>query len=73
MPTHSASLFNLSGRVILATGGASGIGLGFLTGCARLSVQRIESSSVTQTLVQSSPFSSMAYSACAMAGSITSR
>ena len=28
-------LFDLTGRVVLATGGASGIGLGFLTGCAR--------------------------------------
>jgi NAD(P)-dependent dehydrogenase (short-subunit alcohol dehydrogenase family) len=29
------SLFDLTGRVVLATGGASGIGLGFLRGCAR--------------------------------------
>ncbi|MCX7865118.1 MAG: SDR family NAD(P)-dependent oxidoreductase, partial [Novosphingobium sp.] len=28
-------LFDLSGRVVMATGGNSGIGLGFLTGCAR--------------------------------------
>lgn len=28
-------LFDLSGRVVLATGGNSGIGLAFLTGCAR--------------------------------------
>jgi NAD(P)-dependent dehydrogenase (short-subunit alcohol dehydrogenase family) len=28
-------LFDLSGRVVLATGGNSGVGLGFLTGCAR--------------------------------------
>ncbi len=30
-----SSLFDLTGRVVLATGGRSGIGLGFLTGCAR--------------------------------------
>lgn len=29
------SLFDLTGKVVLATGGASGIGLGFLQGCAR--------------------------------------
>jgi NAD(P)-dependent dehydrogenase (short-subunit alcohol dehydrogenase family) len=29
------SLFDLTGKVVLATGGASGIGLGFLRGCAR--------------------------------------
>lgn len=29
------SLFDLTGRVVIATGGASGIGLAFLTGCAR--------------------------------------
>ena len=28
-------LFDLAGKVVLATGGASGIGLGFLQGCAR--------------------------------------
>jgi NAD(P)-dependent dehydrogenase (short-subunit alcohol dehydrogenase family) len=28
-------LFDLTGRVVVATGGASGIGLGFLTGCAK--------------------------------------
>ena len=28
-------LFDLTGKVVLATGGASGIGLGFLRGCAR--------------------------------------
>jgi len=28
-------LFDLTGRIVVATGGASGIGLGFLTGCAR--------------------------------------
>lgn len=28
-------LFDLTGKVVLATGGASGIGLGFLQGCAR--------------------------------------
>ena len=28
-------MFDLTNRVVLATGGASGIGLGFLTGCAR--------------------------------------
>lgn len=28
-------MFDLTGRVVMATGGASGIGLGFLTGCAR--------------------------------------
>ena len=31
----AGSLFDLRGRVVLATGGNSGIGLGFLTGCAR--------------------------------------
>lgn len=29
------SLFDLTGRTVVATGGASGIGLAFLTGCAR--------------------------------------
>lgn len=29
------SLFDLSGKVVLATGGMSGVGLGFLQGCAR--------------------------------------
>jgi len=29
------NLFNLTGRVVVATGGNSGIGLGFLTGCAK--------------------------------------
>lgn len=29
------SLFDLNGRVVLATGGNSGVGLAFLTGCAR--------------------------------------
>ncbi len=28
-------MFDLTGRVVMATGGASGIGLAFLTGCAR--------------------------------------
>jgi NAD(P)-dependent dehydrogenase (short-subunit alcohol dehydrogenase family) len=32
-------LFDLTGRVVLATGGASGIGLAFLTGCARQGAQ----------------------------------
>lgn len=31
----ACSLFDLTGRVVVATGGASGIGLAFLTGCAR--------------------------------------
>lgn len=31
----SSSLFDLTGKVVVATGGASGIGLAFLTGCAR--------------------------------------
>jgi NAD(P)-dependent dehydrogenase (short-subunit alcohol dehydrogenase family) len=35
MAQQRAGLFDLTGRVVLATGGASGIGLGFLTGCAR--------------------------------------
>ena len=30
-----AGMFDLAGRVVMATGGASGIGLAFLTGCAR--------------------------------------
>jgi len=30
-----SGLFDLRGRVVVATGGASGVGLGFLTGCAR--------------------------------------
>jgi NAD(P)-dependent dehydrogenase (short-subunit alcohol dehydrogenase family) len=34
-PQASRGLFDLTGRVVLATGGNSGIGLGFLTGCAR--------------------------------------
>jgi NAD(P)-dependent dehydrogenase (short-subunit alcohol dehydrogenase family) len=34
-PQSSRGLFDLTGRVVLATGGNSGIGLGFLTGCAR--------------------------------------
>jgi NAD(P)-dependent dehydrogenase (short-subunit alcohol dehydrogenase family) len=29
------SLFDLTGKVVLATGSNSGIGLGFLMGCAR--------------------------------------
>ena len=29
------NLFNLTGRVVVATGANSGIGLGFLTGCAK--------------------------------------
>jgi NAD(P)-dependent dehydrogenase (short-subunit alcohol dehydrogenase family) len=29
------NLFDLTGRVVLATGANSGIGLGFLSGCAR--------------------------------------
>jgi NAD(P)-dependent dehydrogenase (short-subunit alcohol dehydrogenase family) len=33
--TPHQSLFDLTGRVVLATGGNSGIGLAFLTGCAR--------------------------------------
>jgi NAD(P)-dependent dehydrogenase (short-subunit alcohol dehydrogenase family) len=32
---HRRSMFDLTGRVVLATGGNSGIGLAFLTGCAR--------------------------------------
>ena len=34
-PAQPRGLFDLTGRVVLATGGASGVGLGFLTGCAR--------------------------------------
>lgn len=33
--TKNRSLFDLTGRVVLATGGNSGIGLGFLLGCAK--------------------------------------
>ena len=33
--TSRRGLFDLNGRVVLATGGNSGIGLAFLTGCAR--------------------------------------
>lgn len=32
--TSRRNMFDLTGRVVLATGGNSGIGLGFLTGCA---------------------------------------
>ncbi|MDG2001831.1 MAG: SDR family NAD(P)-dependent oxidoreductase [Novosphingobium sp.] len=35
MSDAARGLFELTGRVIVATGGASGIGLGFLTGCAK--------------------------------------
>ncbi|MBW8783718.1 MAG: SDR family oxidoreductase [Novosphingobium sp.] len=35
MTDQRRGLFDLTGRVVLATGGNSGIGLGFLTGCAR--------------------------------------
>ena len=34
-PNAERNVFDLSGRVVMATGGASGIGLGFLIGCAR--------------------------------------
>ncbi len=35
LPDRVPNLFDLSGHVVLATGGNSGIGLAFLTGCAR--------------------------------------
>lgn len=35
MSETARGLFDLTGRVVMATGGNSGIGLGFLTGCAR--------------------------------------